>query len=326
MNRRMFVLKCGALMAAGSHTTRTWGRVRTVGVLGNARPTPGTNDAMSVFVASLRDLGWSEGQTVAFEYRGAGQRYERFRELAQELVAHEADLIVVTAGVTAALAARQATATIPILAVGVADPVKFGLVNSLARPEGNVTGLVAPLPDWGKYLELAQEAVSGIKRIAVIGNPDNVGYADYASQNEAAARRLGLQLQMIPVSQADDLARGFEAMSRARAEALVFGPDRVFLSNLKEIIERARAIRLPLIAPVRPAAEAGALLSYGLDGRWLYKHAAIYADKLLRGIKPADLPIDQPTRFELVVNARAAQQLGLKISSSIRLRADEVIE
>ena len=326
MNRRLVILKCGALIAAGVRVPGAWARVRRIGVLGSARPTPGTHDAMSVFVASLMDLGWSEGHTVAFEYRGGGQRYERLREWAQELVAHEVDLIVVTAGVTAALAARQATATIPILAVGVADPVKFGLVTSLARPEGNVTGLVAPLPDWGKYLELAQEAVPGLKRIAVIGNPENVGYADYVSQNEAAARRLALQLQMIPISQAGELARGFEAMIHARAEALVFGPDRVFVGNLKEIIERARAVKLPLIAPLRPAAEAGALLSYGVDGRWLYKHAAIYADKLLRGSKPADLPIDQPTRFELVVNAKAAQQLGLKISSTLRLRADDVIE
>jgi putative ABC transport system substrate-binding protein len=196
----------------------------------------------------------------------------------------------------------------------------------LARPGGNVTGISGPVPDWGKYLELAREAVPGASRVAVIANRSSVVYPDYVAQNEAAARQLGLKLQMIPVSEATDLAPSFDAMKRQRAEVLVFGPDRLFVNNLPEILERAHAARLPAITSTRPAVAGGALLSYGLNGRALVREAAGYAARILRGTKPADLPVAQPTRYELVINLKVAKSLGLKVPQSLLLRADEVIE
>ena len=324
--RRELLLAAWALLAPIAGRGQAVGRVRRIGVLGNSPQSPAAGGLLPVFVAALRDLGWSEGKAVAFEYRWAEQHYERVPALAGELVELGVDLIVVTAGVTAALAAKQATATIPILVIGVADPVKFGLVASLARPGGNVTGFMAPLADWGKYLELAREAVAGATRIAVIGNPTNIVYADYVAQNETAARQLGLKLQMIPVARADELAAAFEAMKRAHADALVFGPDGVFAANMPEIFDRARANLLPVIGPFRRAAEMGAVATYGADFRYIFRQAASYADRLLRGTKPADLPIEQPTRFELIVNLKTAKALGLTIPQSVLLRADEVIE
>jgi len=323
--RRRLLLATGACLAPTLTFAQPAARMRVIGVLGNVRPDDPA-DTFRLFVAALVELGWIEGRTISFVYRGRDQPYERFPELARELVGLGVDLIVVTAGVTAALAAKAATATIPILAVGVADPVKFGLVASLARPGGNVTGFASTSTDWGKYLELTREAVPGASRVAIIANPRNVGYGDYAAANEAAARTLGLSLQLIRVADAGELAAAFEAMRRERAEALVFGPDRVFLASMREIVERAQAQALPVIAPVRSAAYVGALISYGLDGREMLRLAASYADRLLKGTKPADLPIEQPTRFELVVNLKAAKTLGLRVPQSLRLRADEVIE
>lgn len=328
IDRRVFINALAFALLAAPHAGRAQaaGKFVRIGFLSNSRQAALANGLQKVFIAALRDLGWSEGRNLVIEYRWAEQRYERFPALASELVALGVDLIVVTARVTAALAAKQATATIPILAVGIADPVKFGLVASFARPGANVTGLMQPLANWGKWLELAREAVVGVTRIAVIGNPANIVYPDYVAQNEAAARQLGLSLQMIPVARAEELAPTFEAMKRGRAEVLVFGPEAVFLNNVSEILERASVNRLPVIAPFRPAAVAGALASYGADNRHLFSQAASYADRILRGAKPADLPIQQPSRFELVINLKTAKALGLTIPQSLLLRADEVIQ
>ena len=338
MNRRRLVewlamtglAGAGRLSRAQPAASRNVGRAKPaarlhrVGILGNVAP---ANDPVHrLFVAAMSELGWHEGKEIAYDYRGAEQRYERLPELARELAALNVDLIVVSAGVTAALAAKKATSTIPILAVGVADPVKFGLVASLARPGGNVTGIAGAVPDWGKYLELAHEAVAGATRVAVIANPTSVVYADYVAQNEAAARQLGLKLQMIPVASADQIGPAFEAMKRQRAELLVFGPDRIFQSNLSEILERARASRLPAITSMRPAANGGALLTYGQHGMAFIRQAAEYSDRLLRGAKPADLPFAQPTRYELAINLKTAKGLASTIPRSLLLRADEVIE
>jgi putative ABC transport system substrate-binding protein len=320
-SRRQLLAAACTLVAATSPFAQPSARMRVIGVLGSS----GT-DLFRFFVAALAERGWIEGRTVTFVYRGAEQGYEAFPERARELVAMMVDLIIVTAGVTAALAAKQATSTIPILAIGVADPVKFGLVASLARPGGNVTGFASTATDWGKYLELTREAIPGLQRLAVIANPTNVGYADYVAANEAGARQLGMKLQMIEVSGASELGAAFEAMKRERAEALVFGPDRVFIASMTEILERAQALGLPVFAPVRLAAERGAVVSYGLDARTMLLHAAAYADRLLKGVRPADLPVEQPTRFELIVNLKSAKALGLKLPQSLRLRADEVIE
>jgi len=323
--RRELLVASLAVLAPITSNAQSVGLVRRIGVLGNVAPPANAGSPIQVFIATLRDLGWIEDKTVAFEYRWAQQRYERFPALAEELVQLGVDLIMVTGGVTAALAAKQATTTTPILAVAVADPVKFGLVASFARPGGNVTGIAQPLADWGKWLELAREAVAGATRIAVIGNPTNIVYADYVAQNESAARQLGLKLQMIPVAQVDQLAPAFEAMKVAHADALVVGTDNLYLSNLAEILERARASRLPVIAPFRPAADMGALVAWGFDIRYAFRRAAAYADSILRGTRPADLPMEQPSRFELLINLKTAKALGLTIPQAMLLRADEVI-
>ena len=324
--RRELLVASLAVLAPIASYSQPVSRVRRIGVLGNVAPPANAGSPIQVFIATLRDLGWIEAKTVAFDYRWAQQRYESFPALAQELVNLGVDLIMVTAGVTAALAAKQATSTIPILAVAVADPVKFGLVASFAHPGGNVTGIAQPLADWGKWLELARDAVAGATRIAVIGNPTNIVYADYVAQNEAAARQLGQKLQMIPVSRVDQLAPAFEAMKVAHADALVVGTDGLYLSNLTEILERARASRLPVIAPFRPAADMGALVAWGFDIRYAFRRAAAYADSILRGARPADLPMEQPARFELVINLKTAKALGLTIPQSMLYRADKVIK
>ena len=323
--RRRLILASIALLSPAASRAQPARRLRLIGILGAVRPAEG-NDPMLIFIAALAELGWVEGKTITIVRRSAELRYDSFPERARDLVGLDVDLLVVNAGVTAALAAKQATTTIPILAIGVTDPVKFGLVASLARPGGNVTGFAATTTDWGKYLELAREAIAGANRIAVIANPTNVSYPDYVATNEAAARQLGLRLQMIQVSRPDELAAAFGAMKRERADVLIFGPDPVFFSSMGDILERARDNGLPVVAPFRQAAERGALISLGLDARDMLRTAASYADRILRGAKPADLPIVQPSRFELIVNQRAAKSLGIKIPQSLRLRADEVIE
>ncbi|MEJ8827013.1 ABC transporter substrate-binding protein [Variovorax humicola] len=325
-SRRKLVLACCALVVPIAVNAQPAGRVRRIGVLGNVQQSAVASDLIPVFIAALRELRWNEGKEVSFEYRWADQHYERFPALARELVALNVDLIVVTSGVTATQAAKQATTSIPILAISLADPVKFGLVDSLARPGGNVTGLSQPLSNWGKFLELAREAVIGATRIAILANPTNVEYAHYVVQNEAAAKQLGLKLLILPVASAGELGPAFETMKRAPVDALVMGAEGLFYNNLSEILERARTGRIPVIGPISLAAEMGALVSWAFDIRDVYRRAAGYADRILKGAKPSDLPIEQPTKFDLVINLRSARALGLTVPQSLLLRADAVID
>ncbi len=327
MDRRTFILAIGATLFAASPSAQaqTEGKVRQSGFLGVSHAIDESLGLTQAFVTALRDLGWIEGRNVIYEYRWSEQQNDRLPALAAELVRSNVDLIVISSGATGTRAAKEASTTIPIVMASVADPVKFGLIASFANPGGNVTGLAQPLVDWGKWLELAREGVRGATRIAVMANSTNIVYADYVAQNEDAARRLGLQLQMLPVTRAEDFAGAFAAMKRERAMALVVGPDALLLSNMQTIIELARANHLPIIAPTRRDAELGALLSYGTDIKYVYR-PAIYADKILKGTKPADLPVEQPARFEFVVNLKTAKALGLTIPQSLLLRADELIQ
>ena len=280
---------------------------------------------IGAMIEGLRDLGWVEGRNLKIEYRSAENRLELYDTLARELVALNLDLIV-AAGVSAVQAAKNATDSTPIVMVSAADPVKFGLVASLARPGGNVTGVSIPPIDWGKWLELAGASVPGALRVAVIANPSNRVYADYVAQNEAAAKRLGLRLQMLPVARAEQLDEAFVAIKREKADALVVGPDALYISRMQEISDRASTSRLPLIGPYRRAAELGALIGYGYDFRSNWRRAAAYIDRILKGAKPGDLPVEQPNTFELVVNLKSAKALGIAIPQSLLLRADEVIQ
>jgi len=291
------------------------------GFLGTADMQAATIGAM---VEGLRALGWVEGRNLKIEYRSAENRPELFDQLGRELVALNVDLIV-AASTNAVTAAKNATNSIPIVMLSGPDPVKFGLVASLARPGANVTGLALPAIDWGKWLELVRESVSGASRVAVIGNPSNRLYADYVAQNEAAAKLLGLRLQMLPVARAEQFDEAFAAIKREKADALVVGPDGLYISRMQEISDRASTSRLPLIGPNRRAAEMGALIGYGYDFRNAWRKLPAYIDRILRGAKPSDLPVEQPNKFELVVNLKTAKALGITIPQSVLLRADEVI-
>jgi putative ABC transport system substrate-binding protein len=326
MNRRTFVVAVGFGMAAGPLmlSAQQLSSARRIGFLLPSRASADAQAAVNAMVEGLRDLGWIEGQNLAIDYRWAEDRQELYDKLARELVALNVELIV-TASVNAVTAVKHATASTPIVMVNTADPVKFGLVASLAHPGGNVTGSALPPIDWGKWLELARESVAGAARIAVIGNPDNRVYADYVDQNEAVAKRLGVQLQMLPVARADQLDEAFADIKRQKATALVVGPDALYATRMQEISDRALANHLPLIGPNRRAAELGALIGYGLDTRSTWRATARYIDRILKGAKPGDLPVEQPAKFELVINLRTAKAIGATLPQSLLLRADEVI-
>ncbi|HEU5294940.1 MAG TPA: ABC transporter substrate-binding protein [Burkholderiaceae bacterium] len=319
-SRRQLLLWLGTVWSAGAGAQP--GLARVVGILGSARDEAPSQQ----LVAAMEKLGWNEGRNVRYDCRSGGDDYERLGSIARGLVAAKADVIVVTAGVTAALAARDATGTTPIFALGVADPVRFGLVRSLARPDGNVTGFMATTPAWGKYLELAHEALPRATRVALLANPTNVVFADYVAQNEVAAKALGLQLRVIEVADERQLDAAFVDLARERAEVLVVGPDRVFIRHMGKLLKRAQEQQLPVVGPNRPSAYSGALLAYGLDAREIYERSAGAVDRILRGAKPADIPFERPTRYQLVLNLGAARRLGIAVPASLRVRADEVLE
>ena len=276
------------------------------------------------FADSLREFGWTAGKNVAIEYRFADNKFERMADLLADLIGARVNVIVASG--PAARAARQATATVPIVMIATADPVKFGLVESLAHPGGNVTGLAWPLVEWGKWLELARELVPGGSRLSIIANPMNTTYADYVSQNEAAAEKLGIKLQILPVASAGEFPAAFASIKQAKAAALVTGPDALYATHGGKLSELALTHRVPYIASLRTAAEAGALLSYGVDLSYMWRRAAMYADRILRGTRPGELPVEQPSKYELIINLKTAKALGLTIPPSLLQRADQVIE
>jgi len=275
----------------------------------------------------MRELGWAEGKNIAFEFRFAEDKAERLPELAVELVRLKVDLIV-TAGTPAALAARQATTTIPIVAVGLNDPVPLGLVTSLARPGGNVTGFTSVVMEGfvGKQLELLKEAVPAISRVAFLRDPANPIQQRNPSEISDLEKALRLKLQILSVGTPEDIESAFQAVARERADALWVGASAVTVRHRTRIAQLAAKNRLPAVYYSRAYVEAGGLLSYGPNDIELYPRAASYVDKILKGAKPGDLPVEQPTKFELVINLKTAKALGLTIPQSLLARADEVIQ
>jgi putative ABC transport system substrate-binding protein len=276
-------------------------------------------------VDGLRQHGYAEGQNLVVEIRYAEARFERLPELAAELVRLRCDVIV--AAVTqATLAARDATATIPIVMIGVADPVAAGLVASLARPGGNVTGTSgAQTQVVGKQLELLIETFPDVARVAVLWNPANPVYqALQLREAEIAARALRVELQLFEARKPGDLERSFASIATRRPLLLMGDP--LFNAHFRRIAELATARRLPIVTSLREYAEAGALLTYGPNVTELARRSAVYVDRLLKGAKPADLPVEEPTKFELVINLKTAKALGLTIPASLLARADQVIE
>jgi putative ABC transport system substrate-binding protein len=280
---------------------------------------------MTVFVQRLAELGWTEGRNVAIEVRWGEGRSERFTEIAAEFVRLRVDVIVT--GGNAALAVKQATSVIPIVFAVAADPVGSGLVSSLARPGSNVTGLSMGSVDVvGKRLELLREVVPNLRRLAIMAN---AGYsATVLEMNEAqkAARALNLESVAVEIRRNEDIAPAFETLIRGRAQALYVCTDPLVSFNLARINTLALGGRLPTMHGVREYVEAGGLMSYGANFPDLFRRAAELVDKVLRGSRPADIPVEQPTRFDLVVNLTTAKALGITIPAMLLARADEVVE
>jgi ABC-type uncharacterized transport system substrate-binding protein len=278
------------------------------------------------FLQGLRDLGYIAGQSITVEYRAAAGNLELLPDLVAELVDLNVDVIVVS-GFQAVQATKQATKTVPIVMVAAVDPVATGLVASLARPGGNVTGLTLNHPETGgKRLELLREVSPRVSRIAVLSNRDNPAIAAEWSEIQAAARSLGVALQPFDVKQAQDLLSVFSEMTRRRPGALLIVLDTIIAPYRQLIAEFTVKNRVPSILAMRDYAEWGGLLSYGPSLPELYRRAASYVDRLLKGTRPSDLPIERPTKFELVINLKTAKALGLTIPPSVLGRADQVIE
>lgn len=303
------------------------GRIARIGFLAtNLGANPHLPEA---FRRGLRDLGYVEGRNVLIEYRDAEGRLDRLPALAAELVALKVD-VVVAPNTPAALAAKQATRTIPIVFVGVGEPVTSGLVATLARPGGNVTGLSVVSPELvGKWLELLKQVVPGVGRVAALWQP---GAMDARTEKEmlegaaAAARKLGFRLQFVEARGPADLERAFSDIVRERAGAITVRPAPMFLSERKRLVDLAAKNRLPVLYPWREFADAGGLMAYGPNLADSYRRAATYVDRILRGVEPADLPVEQPTVFELVINLATARSLGLTIPQSVLERADHLIQ
>ena len=288
---------------------------------------PQVQGGVDLFRQTLRELGHVEGQSVAIEYRWAEGKPERLPALATELVRLKVDVIVTTGGVPSAQAAQRATKTIPIIATGTADPVAAGLVASLARPGGNITG-PALISDQlaGKGLELLREVVPKVNRVAALWNPTNPGNTLQLRGSEAAAAALGVQLVPVEARSPSEIDSAFVAMAREGAGALLVLLDAIFYDRRERIADLAAKNRLPAIYGFSVFVEAGGLMAYSASRSDLIRQVAIYVDKILKGAKPADLPVAQPTKFELVINLKTAKTLGLTIPQTLLLRADQVIE
>jgi putative ABC transport system substrate-binding protein len=329
MERRTFIaLVSGGLLAAPlAAEAQQAAKIARIGYL--ATNLAGAPHLPEAFRQGLRDLGYVEGRNVVIEYRDAEGKFERLPALAAELVALKVDVIVAPT-TPAALAAKQATRTLPIVFTVAADPVTSGLVTSLARPGGNVTGSSILTPELvGKWLELLKQAVPGVSRVAVLWHPG--GFPERTEKDmlkaaEVAGRALGVQLQLVEARGPEDFDRAFSDMTRTRAGALTVLATTMLLIDRRRLVELAAKNRLPAVYPFREFVDAGGLMAYGPNVADLYRRAATYVDKILKGAKPADLPVEQPTKFELVINVKTARALGLTIPQSLLLRADEVIQ
>ena len=298
------------------------GKVARLGVL--LFSTPAGDPNLSAFLAGLRDLGYVEGRNIALEYRYAEGQPERVRELALQIASLKPDVYVVLGGDMVPFA-RHATATIPIVMLTSQDPVEAGVVASFARPGGNLTGVAFVSSETaGKRLQFLKEAVPSLTRVAVLWAPDHPD-GEYRN-TEATARRLGIHIQSLEVRRPGDFDGAFQAAIRERADALVVASSRFMNANRPRIEEFASKQRIPLVTGWGPWARAGSLMSYGPDLDTLVRRAAAYVDKILKGAKPVDLPVEQPTKFELVINLKTAKALGLTIPQSVLLRADQIIE
>jgi putative tryptophan/tyrosine transport system substrate-binding protein len=327
MDRRAFLAGAAALLAAplaieAQQTGEVYriGMLEVVGVASNAAN-------LSAFRQGLAQLGYVEGQNFVIEYRSADGHPARFSDLATELVGLKVDVIV-TRGTPATLAAKQATQTIPIVMASSGDPVVEGIVASLARPGGNVTGLhsMAPPELGGKRLQLLKEAVPGSSRVGILWNPGDLHAPLIVSDTERTARAIGVQLKSLEVKRSEPFEQVFETALFGQIDALIAVEDYFTSAYRTRILDFAAMSRLPAIYGLGEFVDAGGLMSYGTDRRDLYRRCATYVYRILTGASPADLPVEQPTKFELVISRKTAKAIGLTIPQSLLLRADQVIE
>ena len=321
----LVALGAGALACAAAVRAQAPPTIRKIGLLSGFSPSVEAR-SYQAFLLGLRDLGWVEGKNISIEYRYAEGRHDRLPDVAADLVRLKVEVIVTTA-TSDTLAAQKATRAIPIVMVAGGDPVASGLVESLARPGANITGLSQMLQGLGgKRLELLKEIVPKLSDVAVLWNPQSTSATLNWRENQQPARQLGIQLHSLEVRSPNELDKAFEAAIGARAGALAILPDPVITTNLKRIVDFAAKSRLPSIYQSSEFADAGGLVTYGPDRADLFRRAATYVDKILKGTKPGDLPVDQPTKLEMVVNLKTAKVLGITIPQSVLFRADRVIE
>ena len=329
MKRREFIALFGnaALILPIAARAQQAGTMRRIGLLqGLVASDPDWQRRLAAFRQALQGFGWVEGRNITIEFRYADGKPERLAALANELVQARVELIVTNAAQPIE-AARKATSTIPIVMAAVGDALGAGYVASLARPGGNITGLTLMATEQSaKRLELIKEIVPGLVRVAVLWNGNASGHRLQMKEMESAARVLGLTLQSIPIKNADEIDGAFQAAAQANAQAVVTMDDPLIQLNRARIVEKAMRQRVPVMSEFRLTAAAGGLMSYGPNQIDLWRRTAVYVDKILKGTKPADLPVEQPTRFELVINLKTAKALGLTVPPMFFARADEVIE
>ena len=321
MRRREFIALLGGAVAAGPLLARAQqlAKIPRIGIIDDS-------PIWNAFRQGLRDLGYLEGQNIAFEYRYAGGLPDRLAWVAAELVRRPVDLIA-TFGTPPTHAAKQATTTIPIVMIGIGDPVGAGLVSSLGRPGGNVTGNTILGPDVaGKRLQLLKEVIPSLSRVAFLWNPENASHPAQLAELQVAVQTLGIKLLPFAVRSSDEFDSAFAAIVSERADAFLMTADPFHQLSIGRIIDFLANNRLPGMFLTREIAVAGGLLSYGASLPDLFRHGGLYVHKILKGTKPADLPVEPPTKFELVVNLKTAKAIGLTIPESFLQRADEVIE
>jgi putative tryptophan/tyrosine transport system substrate-binding protein len=331
VRRREFITLLGGATAWPLAARAQQGRIPRIGLLAPGRSV-GADASLATLnsiVTGLRELGYVEGQNIAIE-RGFGEANgDRLREVAAELVGHSLDLIVALS-TTAARPLKQATSVIPVVVVGMADPVEDELVASLARPGGNVTGTTFLGPELvAKRLQLLRDVVPGLVRVAALWHPHAYGentMANIVKSIEDAARTLGMQLQLVPADHPDEIASAFSTMVKERADAFIVMPSPWLFGEHRRIVELAANSRLPGMYQAREFVDAGGLMSYGANLDDLFRRTATYVDKILKGAKPAELPVERPTKFELVINVKTAQAMGLMVNRDVLLVADELIE
>jgi len=329
LGRRQFIILLGGAATTWPLTTRAQqlARVPQIGILSPLSPSERASSPFETFRKALGDFGYVDGKNIRLIYRWAEGNKERLNELAAELVRLKVDIIFSAPGTPTAIAAQKATSTIPIVFAGVGDAVGTGLVASLAHPGRNATGLVNESQDIaGKQLEFLKEGIPGLSRVGVLWRPSNPSYRNLLSRFDDVVRATGVQVVLIGAENREDLLTAFETMKKNQVDGLLVQADDLFINEGTHIILLAAAYRLPAIYRLGYQAEAGGLMAYGPNIPDMYRRAASYIHEILKGAKPGNLPVEQPTKVELVVNLKTAKVLGLKVSPALLARADEVIE